>query len=234
MRTLKGTSYPYLEKMKVRGKKQYYIATGVGFILLALGFALANLWLIVFGFLALAFCGSYRYYRKTAEAGIEGEKAVTEALQELDDSYYLINDILLPRRGGNIDHILFSPKRIFCIETKNWSGDIRCNRDVWSKKGERRIYPVESVSKQARRNAAALGDLIRKRLNISVFVTPICVFTDPSARLKLTKPTLPVLRVSELNQYVRNAQPITHLAEKELLSIAERNPSPSPSQGEGD
>jgi len=221
MRTLKGTSYPYLEKMKVKGKKQYYVATGVGFVLLVLGFTLSNLWLIVFGFLALAFCGSYVYYHYTAEAGIKGGRAVTETLQELDDSYYLIDDIQLPRRGGNIDHILLSPKGIFCLETKNWTGDIRCNRDEWSKKGKRRIYPVDSVSKQARKNASDLGELIRKRLNIGVPITPICVFTNPSARLKLTRQTLPVLRVTELSQYIRNAKPLTNLTEEEILSIAQ-------------
>jgi len=221
MRALKGTSYPYLEKMKVKGKKQYYVATGVGIVLLALGFSLANLWLIVLGFLALAFCGSYVYYHYTAEAGIKGERAVTEALQELDDSYYLIDDIRLPGRRGNIDHILLSPKGVFCLETKNWTGDIRCNGDEWSKRGKRRIYPVDSVSKQACKNASDLGEIIRKRLNIGVPITPICVFTNASARLKLTRPTLPVLRVTELSQYIRNAKPLTHLTEEEISSIAQ-------------
>jgi hypothetical protein len=221
VRTLKGTSHPYLERMKVKGKKRYYIATGIGLVLLVIGFALANPWVIVFGFLALAFCGPYLYRRYTAEAGIKGEIMVTTALQQLDDSYYLIDDILLPRRGGNIDHVLLSSKGIFCIETKNWTGDIRCNRDEWSKKGKRRIYPVKSASKQAWKNANDLSDLIQKRLNIGVPVTPICVFTNPSARLKLTRPTLPVLRVAELSEYIRGTKSLTHLTETEILSVAE-------------
>lgn len=221
MRTLKGTSHPYLERMKVRGKKQYFIATGIGLVLLIIGFTLANLWVIVFGFLSLAFCGRYLYNRYTSEAGIKGETMVTAALQQLDDSYYLIDDIILPRRGGNIDHVLLSPKGIFCIETKNWTGDIRCNRDEWSKKGKRRIYYVKSVSNQAWKNANDLSGLIRKRLNIGVSVTPICVFTDPSARLKLNRPTLPVIRVAELTHYIRDATPQSHLTDEEILSIAQ-------------
>jgi hypothetical protein len=221
MRTLKGTTYSYLEKRKTQGKKRGYIAIGVGFTLLALGFSLTNLWLIILGFLAFAFGSRYVYYYYTAEAGIKGEKAVTEALRGLDDSYFLINDLLLPRRGGNIDHILLSPKGVFCIETKNWSGDIRCYRDEWSKKGRIRIYPVESVSKQAWKNANDLSDLIRRRLNIGVSVTPICVFTDASAKLKLTRPTLAVVRLAELTHYIRDAKPLTNLTEDGILSIAQ-------------
>jgi hypothetical protein len=98
MRILRGTSYSYLEKQRVKGKKQFYIAIGVGssllivgIILLLLGLSTVGGLLIFLGFVAFAFLGRYPYYRKTAEAGIEGEKAVTEALQELDDSYYLIS-----------------------------------------------------------------------------------------------------------------------------------------------
>ena len=194
---------------------------GVGFTLLALGFSLTNPWLIMFGFLAFAFCGKYVHYRYTSEAGIKGEKAVTEALRELDDSYFLINDLLLPKRGGNIDHILLSPKGIFCIETKNWTGDIRCNGDEWSKKGGIRVYPVESVSKQAWKNANDLSELIHKRLDIGVPVTPICVFTNASAKLKRTRPTLAVVRLAELTQYVRNAKPLTNLTADEISFIAQ-------------
>ena len=221
MRTLKGTSYPYLERMKVKGKKRFYIALGIGFVLLVVGFSLANFWTITFGFLALAFCGAYLSNRYNAEAGIKGERMVTAALQQLDDSCYLVDDVLLPGRRGNIDHILLSPKGIFCIETKNWTGDIRCNRDEWTKKERRRIYSMESVSKQAWKNANDLSDLIRKRLNIGMPVTPICVFTNPSAKLKLTRPTLPVLRVAELSEYIRSTESLIHLTETEILSVAE-------------
>ena len=39
-----------------------------------------------------------------------GEDAVTYMLQGLDDSCYLINDMILASSRGNIDHVLLTPK----------------------------------------------------------------------------------------------------------------------------
>ena len=63
--------------------------------------------------------------------GLYSEILVTEYLKELDDSYYLINDIILPNSYGNIDHILLGPNGIFVIESKHFEGEIRCNGDNW-------------------------------------------------------------------------------------------------------
>jgi hypothetical protein len=51
-------------------------------------------------------------------------------LKRLDDSHYLINDVILPSSRGNIDHILLTPKGIFAIETKHWDGEIICQIEL--------------------------------------------------------------------------------------------------------
>ncbi len=221
MRMLKGTSYDYLEKMRIKGKKRYHIAMGVGLVLLVSGFALQNVLVIMSGFLAFAFCGRYVYYRYTAEAGIKGEKAVTEALRELDDSYFLINNLVLPNKRGNIDHVVFGPNGVFCIETKNWTGEVRCYGDEWSKKGKGRVYQVASISKQARGNAFDLSETLHERTNKRVWVSPIVVFTELSTRLQINNSTVPVLLITQLNQHIRNTNNSTHLTEEEILSIAQ-------------
>lgn len=225
MKILKEAGYHDLqerfEQRKAKGRKRFYIALAISLTLLALGIALGNGILIGLGILATGLSGRFLYAGHILEVGIKGEKIVADALQELDDSYYLINNIRVPGKAGQIDHVLLCPKGIFCIETKNWMGDIRCNRDQWSMKGKRRIYKVKSVSKQAWEDASGLNEIICRKANIGVPVTPICVFTNPSAKLKLTRPTLTILRVAEVAQYVRNVQPSTHLTEEEILSIAE-------------
>src|SRR4030065_998483 len=65
-------------------------------------------------------CGLYYFKRRSDwHKGIMGEKMVVEALTPLDNSYILINDIVLPERRGNIDHILVSPNIVFVIETNS-------------------------------------------------------------------------------------------------------------------
>jgi len=221
MKILKESSYSYLEGLKAKNKKRSYFAAGTGTVLLVIGFTLGNSWLILFGVITMAISVPYLRRYLNAEAGIRGERTVTETLHNLDDSYHLVNDIQLAEGKGNIDHILISPKGIFCIETKNWTGDIRCNGDYWSKKGSQRIYPVASVSKQAWRNVSDLGRILKQR-NMSVPIMPICVFTNDLVRLRITRPTVPILQVTELNQYIRNRKPMANLTEKQILSIAQR------------
>ena len=64
--------------------------------------------LLLFVFIILLSIGnisvkSYLNYDK----GLQGEKITTEKLQNLPDSYSLINDVNLPNNYGNIDHIFW-------------------------------------------------------------------------------------------------------------------------------
>ena len=221
MRTLKTTSHSYLQKMSSKGKKRFYVFTGLGLALVFIGFAMQNTWPIAFGLVAIGYSGKYLYNRRSAQAGIRGEIAVTTVLQELNDSYFLINNLVLPNKRGNIDHVVFGPNGVFCIETKNWTGEVRCYGDKWSKKGKGRIYPVASISKQARGNAAVLNEILHERTNKRVWVSPIVVFTELSTKLQINNSTVPVLLITQLNQHIRNTNNSTHLTEEEILSIAQ-------------
>src|SRR5208283_4794546 len=96
----------------------------------------------------------YRIYN----AGWEGEKQVAKLLSsKLSDDYFLINDLYL-HNGGDVDHVVLAPSCIFVLETKNWSGDITCNGDVWQRAGKRNFKG--SPSRQVKRNAAKLKHLI--------------------------------------------------------------------------
>jgi len=222
------TDYAYLQRGYERNRKTAYILLLSGILLILVAVILLKTihapWPIIFIILGLVYLGiSKNYFERSFDygAGIQGEKAVVEALQALDDNYYLINDVVRSGRGGNIDHVLLSPYAIFAIETKNYSGDIRCNGDQWSKKGRRRLYRIDSVSKQARGNAKYLSGLINKKTNLRISVIPICVFTNPSMSLKLRKPTLNVLRLDELVTFIRETEPLTRLSDSEMQSVAQ-------------
>jgi hypothetical protein len=220
MKVLKESEYTYLQINYKRNKKWCIIFSAVGIPAFILGVYLPQLILWLVGLILLGVGVTYLNRALAYRAGIQGEKAVVEALRELDDSYYLINDIMVGRKRGNIDHVLLNTKGIFVIETKNYTGHVRCEGDRWSKKGKRRLYEIRSVSKQATNNADYLSSLIRRKLNLHIPIRPICVFTNPRVELKLRKPTIPVLRLPELAEFVREAPPLISLGDSEIQAVS--------------
>ncbi len=230
MKVLRESEYTYLHANYKRNKNRGLILLLVGIPTFLLGVGLAILvtdvamvvWPLVAVGLALGVWGGRELASSLSyKAGIEGEQAVVQALQELDDSYCLINDIMVGGRRRNIDHILLSAKGIFVIETKNYTGDMRCDGDRWSKKVGRRLYQMKSVSRQARYNASYINNVIRKKVNLGIAVTPICVFTSPWVELKLRRLTMPILRLEDLAGFVQQAAATSIITEAEIQKIAE-------------
>jgi hypothetical protein len=162
-----------------------------------------------------------RYY--TWEAGTSGERAVARTLRELDDSYYLLNNVRLPRGRGDIDHILLGPNGVFVIETKNYSGKVMCYRDDWyrQQRKAKRDVRVDSISELTRRHTAELRKFLWKKHGFSVRVSPICVFTNPSVELELREPSVPVLRLKELTTFVKNVRPSASLTNQEIQNLGQ-------------
>jgi len=104
-----------------------------------------------------------RIFSKTArdaDKGRHGEDTVINLLQSLDDSNYLINDVILPPSKGNIDHILLTPKGIFAIETKNWDGKFICKGDEWKRHYKKGIFPARILKGKAPANRSKVMLLI--------------------------------------------------------------------------
>jgi Nuclease-related domain len=85
--------------------------------------------------------------------GKRGEVAIAEALKALPNDYMLLNDLMLPDGRGNVDHLVMGPNGLFVIETKNYSGFLKCVGDDWFVNGKKH----KSLSKQAKGNAVAQG-----------------------------------------------------------------------------
>ena len=94
-----GGKYAREQQRLYEVKTVAFVLTGT--ILLIL---LSHVWILSLIFFG---CGLYYFKRRSDwHKGIQGEKMVVEALSPLDNSYVLINDVLLSERKGNIDHIL--------------------------------------------------------------------------------------------------------------------------------
>jgi len=147
------------------------------------------------------------------------QSTVTAALKSLANDYVLVTDLALPDDGGNLDHFLIGPNGLFVIEVKNYSGYVRCDQDQWAVKTHR----IKSLSKQAKRNTIALrraiAGLYTARATEIPYVVPLLVFANPAARLRLFRPTVAVLRLDKLAEFVRDyaaKRPITR-EEKQVI-----------------
>ena len=153
--------------------------------------------------------GIIRLFSKDArnyDKGRCGEDTITNMLQGLDDSCYLINDVILPSSRGNIDHVLLTPKGIFAIETKHWDGEIICHGDEWFRRYQKgffssKEYEMGSPSRQVKRNAFNLSSLIKSEVfhnTFKIWVERLVVFTHPNVQLELNEPTVTILEANEL------------------------------------
>ncbi len=152
----------------------------------------------------------YPYYTIWCR-GAAGEESVSKILNDLGNDYLIVNDVLLPGCKGNIDHIVIGKNGIFIIETKSHKGRIICRGDYWiqQKIGRRgTLYEpyIGSPSKQVKRNAVALKKFFEKnypRLS-HVWINCIVVFTDKDTVLELKNPSVTVLKIETLTDYIRN------------------------------
>ena len=135
MKVLKESSGFLDQQANIAGKKSLIAGLlGITLFLVSIGLSsytglalfgiLASLGLLWFSYIQLKSFGRWK-------RGKRGEKAVTNKLLSLDNTYYLINDVKLPGQQGNIDHVVVGPCGVFAIETKNYSGSVICYGDKW-------------------------------------------------------------------------------------------------------
>ena len=203
--------------MKVSGqlshrRGRFYFATSLGLLVIVMPAIVVS---DSFGLQALSFFGaatslmvfkaSFRRWVRWL-LGRKGTCAVAEALKSLPDDYIVLNDIVLPDSKGNVDYLLIGPNGIFSIEIKNYSGFVKCEEDEWFINGRR----IRSLSKQAKRNGIAVRGCIAQSFAGSQtgipYVAPLLVFVGSRTKLKLFKPTVPVLKLGELVEFIRHRE----------------------------
>ena len=218
-----------MEKLATRSKANSYRNKSILFIVLGiiLFFGLAiHIFFVVLAIIFF-FIGVYLWNKSTTwDIGAEGEEAVIRALQNLDSSFKVIHDVVLPTERVNIDHIVVGPVGTFVIETKNYNGIIKCYNDNWYRKKVGRrgtVYDagIGNPSKQAKRNAVILNKWLESE-NIDVgYIVAVVVFTNEDVKLKLVRPTVKVVYVDELLEVFKGESNFRMTREK-INSVAEK------------
>jgi len=159
-------------------------ATGTVFVGIILFFLLYNIserWILVL----ISFGFGVHYFRRSRHwsKGIQSEKIVVEALTSLDNSYVLINDVILPGKKSNIDHIIVGPNGVFVIETKSY-----------------KLHYLNRFSiKQVVRNAVSLRYFLKEHLQLDIFIPAILVSTESNANINQNFPNV---YITNLRNYV--------------------------------
>jgi len=174
-------------------------------------------------FLVVPLIAFYFYLRRyhIYSGGWQGEKQVANLLSsKLSDDYYLLNDLYLRGGGGDIDHVVLGPKGVFVLETKNWSGSISCNGDSWQRVGKRNFQG--SPSQQVKRNVAKIKQIIDNSPNLrslGIWVEGIVVFTNNHATLHVNNPAVPILKLSQLPNYIATYRSSRSISREMLEAI---------------
>ncbi|MGH7825637.1 MAG: nuclease-related domain-containing protein [Candidatus Binatia bacterium] len=162
----------------------------------------------------------------------KGESELTLALQSLPEEYLVLSSLALPDSMGNVDYLLIGPNGIFAIETENYSGYVKCYEEQWFVNG----YRMRSFSKEAKRNSMAvtssIAGLFIGNRSKTPSVVPLLLFVNPLAKLKLYRPTLSVLRVKDLVDFIRTYDATRPITENEKKAIVEHLQSVQPTFGE--
>ncbi len=173
-------------------------------------------------FLLAPIIASYYYLRKyhLYNGGRQGEKSVAKLLNShLSDDYYLINDLYLGA-GGDIDHIVLAPNGVFVLETKNWRGNITCDGDKWHRSGKRDFSSSPSI--QVKRNASKIRRIIDSESSLRAlgsWVEGIVVLTNRHATLHLNNPTVPILKLEQLTNYITTHNSMRRLSREQIEAI---------------
>ena len=159
-----------------------------------------------------------RVFRSQLRAGLQGQNRIPEILAHLGDDYYLLNNLQLPGRADDVDHMVIGPNGIFALEVKNHRGRIFWREGQWyqekiSRRG--RLQPEGSIrdpSQQLKRNVDYLRSCINRTnpglsRRTRLWIEGAAVFTHSSVHVDLPQPVrrtlpFPVLHARELPAYI--------------------------------
>ena len=171
--------------------------------------------------------------RNTLRAGLRGQQSAVEILSLLGDDYYLINNLKLPGRADDVDHIIVGPNGVFALETKNHRGRIFYEDGQWfQSKTSRggRPQPKETIrdpTRQLKRNVDYLRACISETdpalsRRVRLWIEGAVAFTHPAVSLDLpstVQDTLPfpALRARDLPPYI-----VAHVPRRSLSKVEVR------------
>ncbi len=205
------------ESLSLAFKKKRSIGLGiifVGAVVLLLSFSLDSLssnvkgisvflgiLLVFIGLGVISTCHKF-------QVGAVGESRVAEVLASFPKYWYIFNDMFVGR--SQIDHIVVCPNGVYTIETKNYQGTIYGNteKQEWEQYIHSHKTAFYNPVKQGNGHSVSLSKYLRENGFDKIWVNTIVVFTDPSVELKVFSPKVPVIYLSELNEFFNKQQQI--------------------------
>jgi hypothetical protein len=161
--------------------------------------------------------------REQLQAGLRGQRLLPQMLSGLSDDYFLINNLNLPGRADDIDHVLVGPNGIFALETKHHRGRIFCRDGQWYQSKISRAghlqpeSPIRDPTQQLKRNVDYLRSCINRTdrplsRRTALWIEGLVVFTHPAVSLDLPETVLAdapfsVIRARDVPSYVRDHVP---------------------------
>jgi hypothetical protein len=191
--------------------------------------------------------GAFLYYeqafrrhtrlRNQLRAGLRGQRFLARVLSCLDDSFYLVNNLKMPGRADDVDHVVVGPNGLFALETKHHRGRIFWQDGQWyqSKMSRSGILqpdePMRDPVVQLKRNV----DYLRSCINTTnrslsqrtgLWIEGAVVFTNPAASIDIPEDTLaafpfPVLKIRDLPAHVAGHVPRRFFTAAEVRAIVD-------------
>jgi len=147
------------------------------------------------------------------EKGLNGEVNVSSLIEkELTDKFILLNDIVIPTASATtqIDHILITPTRVICIETKSSEGIYYPNKDGWmwyptkrQKYGRSATGVLQpNPAKQANYHSNSLSNYLKAN-SIDYKVESIVVLSNQYSEFKGDNRYCDIIHFNKLIEYLR-------------------------------
>ena len=183
---------------------------------IAVGFTISRYFILLA--IVLFMLGAMIFVNRSGEVAIwksghAGQAILPRMLEILPDEYVMINNVSLPDKNCDIDHVLVGPRCVFAIESKHYNGEIYGQGDTWGylKRGRSGGFykgHIGNPARQIKRSVWELKQMLDKLLTDHGFnaddlwVEPVVVFTNPNTVLKITEPSVTVLLATELKMHV--------------------------------
>jgi hypothetical protein len=176
--------------------------------------------------------------RGQLEAGLRGQRLLGELLAPLDDRYYLLNNLKLPGRSDDVDHIVVGPNGVFALETKHHRGRIHWRDGQWlqsktSRRGNPQpMEPMRDPVQQLKRNVDRFRSCINRTdpglsRRTGLRIEGAVVFTHPAVTVDLPQAIqarlpFPALRGRDLLRHIAGhvpRQPYSRAADRQIVGL---------------
>ncbi|PKL66713.1 MAG: nuclease [Methanobacteriales archaeon HGW-Methanobacteriales-1] len=138
--------------------------------------------------------------------GLVGENIVSDYLKQLPTDYFIYNDVNLPGKKGNIDHVVIGPNGIFVIETKSYSGKYLIKGNDWFYYKGGNYHTVKTnPAHQVIRNTMELRKFMEsKGVDTSIWFQAIVAFKNSDFQVKEKPKAYKVLIPETVPKYILN------------------------------